>query len=115
MKQNVASLRYSPAQRQRQIARVLIILGLVAAWGHQVGLSMGLSSQSASALTPISIMSLVAGFALAVLTRQELKACQAQQGAWALQQAAMDGPASAPTVRRRLQLIHANPAAAPRH
>jgi len=109
MKQNVQTLRSSQAQRQGQIARVLIVLGLAAAWGHMAGHSMGLSNQSASALTPISILALVAGLALAALTRQELKACLAQQ------QAAMESPTDVSVATRRLQLIHGSRAVDPQH
>ena len=105
MKQIVQPLRSSQAQRQWQIARILIVLGLAAAWGHLAGHSMGLSSQGTSALTPISILALVAGFALAALTRQEQKVCLAQQGWFMAQQAAMERPAKAVNVTRRLQLL----------
>ncbi|WP_157462559.1 hypothetical protein [Curvibacter gracilis] len=109
MKQIVQSLRSSQAQRQGQIARILIVLGLSAAWGHMAGHSMGLSNQSASALTPISILALVAGFALAALTRQELKACLAQQ------QAAAEDTMHVSIATRRLQLIHGSRTADPQH
>lgn len=115
MKQIVPPLRSSQAHRQWQIARVLILLGLAAAWGHLAGHSMGLSNQSASALTPISILALVAGLALAGLTRQELKACQAEQGLWAPPQSAMDNPAHAAGATRRLQLIHGSRTVDPQH
>ena len=115
MKQIVPPLRSSQAHRQWQIARVLIVLGLAAAWGHLAGHAMGLSNQSASALTPISILALVAGFALAAVTRQELKACQADQGLWAPQQSAMDNPVHAADATRRLQLIHGSRSADPQH
>lgn len=105
MKQIVQPSHPSQAQRQRQIARILIALGLAAAWGHLAGHTVGLSSHSTSALTPISILALVAGLALAALTRQELKACQAQQGLWAPQKASMGSVAHASDEMPRLQLI----------
>lgn len=106
MKQMVQPLRSSQAQRQWQIARILIVLGLAAAWGHVAGHSMGLSSQGTSALTPISILALVAGLALAALTRQELKVCRAQQGGFVTQQVVPERPDQPVNVTRRLQLIH---------
>lgn len=105
MKQIVQPLRSSQAQRQGQIARILIVLGLAAAWGHVAGHSMGLSSQGTSALTPISILALVAGLALAALTRRELKVCRAQQGWFVTQQIVQERPGQGDNVTRRLQLI----------
>jgi hypothetical protein len=115
MKQIVQPLRSSQAQRQRQIALVLIVLGLAAAWGHLAGHSVGLSSHSASALTPISILALVAGLALAALTRQELKDCQTHHSLGAPQQTAMVNPSAVPGATRRLQLIHGSRTVDPQH
>jgi len=115
MKQIVQPLRSSQAQRQRLIARVLIVLGIAAAWGHLVGDAVGLSSHGASALTPISILALVAGLALAALTRQELKACQTQQGVLTPQQTALDHPSDGLAASRRLQLIHGSRTVDPQH
>ncbi|RUP33419.1 MAG: hypothetical protein EKK45_04670 [Curvibacter sp.] len=105
MQQIVQPLRSGPAQRQRQISCILIALGLAAAWGHMAGHAMGLSSHSASALTPISILALVAGLALAALTHQELKACQAQQGLWMNPDAAAGVSEQPGSAAPRLQLI----------
>jgi len=110
MKQIVQPLRSSQAQRQRQIARVLIVLGLAAAWGHVVGQSLGLSSHGASALIPISILALVAGLALAALTRQELKACQVQHGMWQLHEGVLESTAPVSAEVHSLQLVRGNPA-----